>query len=268
MIEDNSASRQTDERSANFQSASDVQPTDVQTKIDSNVEQSSSRLSDTNSNNVSSRESTSDKLRKDSEIAGPSYSHNSGAVKSDWASKSTESEKRGELPRFDLEDPKSSGKKSSEPGPAKSDTATGAGEHTGKMHDGSTTSVSQETLMNNVKVVADVAKDKGVDPATAVASMLVESGGNHKVVGDHGTSFGLFQLHKGGELGDLSQKEASNPRTNADVALSEFARIQHKHSNPGKLAAAAQRPAHPEQYAKKVNAMLPDARRLLDQADV
>ncbi|CAN0057236.1 unnamed protein product, partial [Phaeothamnion confervicola] len=70
-------------------------------------------------------------------------------------------------------------------------------------------------------IVAEVARQKGVDPATAVASMLAESGGDARKLGDYNkhhqaTSFGLFQLHKGGELGSLSPQQAFNPHTNAE----------------------------------------------------
>lgn len=221
------------------------------------------------------------------------------SIKDKWASSTTNAEQNGHLPGLSLQDSsdnKNSGNADAKKGESsdkkentsdkkgfdsdkKGDEATspfntGKGNdhsekiHSSKMYDGNSVRVDQETLMNNVKVVAEVAKSKGVDPTTAVASMLVESGGDNKVVGDHGTSFGLFQLHKGGELGNLSKEQASNPHTNACVALSEFARIQHKHGNPGKLAAAAQRPANPEKYAQKVNAMLPNARRMLEFADV
>lgn len=74
----------------------------------------------------------------------------------------------------------------------------------------------------NAKIVAQVAKQMGVDPATAIAAMLVESGGNAKAVGDRGSSFGLFQLHKGGELGKLTPEQAFDPVTNAQTALSYF----------------------------------------------
>ncbi len=72
--------------------------------------------------------------------------------------------------------------------------------------------------------------------------MLVESGGNNKAVGDGGTSFGLFQLHQGGELpAGWTPEQAFDPRANAEVALSVFA--QQNGSDPGQIAASAQRPA-------------------------
>lgn len=119
-----------------------------------------------------------------------------------------------------------------------------------------------KNVMQNAAIVAQVAKEKGVDPATAVAAMLVESGGNARAIGDRGTSHGLFQLHKGGELGNLTPQQAYNPVTNANVALSEFTKHAHRGS-PGEIAAAAQRPANPHAYAAKVNRMYATAERIL-----
>src|SRR5579883_2947363 len=121
-------------------------------------------------------------------------------------------------------------------------------------------------LLDNVRIVEKVAKDLGVDPVLAVATMLVESGGNKRAIGDGGTSFGLFQLHRGGELGHLSARQAFIPEINARTALSVFAHQQNKISDPGWLAARAQRPANAFRYAAKVDASMTRARSLLAQA--
>jgi soluble lytic murein transglycosylase-like protein len=124
-------------------------------------------------------------------------------------------------------------------------------------------------LLQNVRTVVQEAKQKGVDPVTAVATMLTESQGNNKAVGDNGSSFGLFQLHKGGELGNMSQQQAFDPKTNADTALTEMARVQKTRGlSGGALAAAAQRPANPQQYAQKVNGNMDRARQLIAEAGV
>jgi hypothetical protein len=119
----------------------------------------------------------------------------------------------------------------------------------------------------NARLVSYVARQYGVDPATAVAAMLVESEGKHHAVGDHGRSFGLFQLHRGGLLSSahLTAHQAFNPYTNASVALRHMRKTMdtHQYSCPGQLVAASQGPAHKKLYAKKVNAMLPIARQLL-----
>jgi soluble lytic murein transglycosylase-like protein len=120
----------------------------------------------------------------------------------------------------------------------------------------------------NARVVADEARKAGVDPALAVAMMLVESGGNNRAVGDGGTSFGLFQLHKGGMLtaAGLTPEQAFDPRTNAGVAIRSLAHEWaqgHAQRSPGAIAAASQRPADPVGYAAKVDAMLARARALV-----
>ena len=148
-----------------------------------------------------------------------------------------------------------------------SDTQGASGSNSGASSSntagGSSSSGAPGDKASNAKIVAEVARQKGVDPVTAVACMLVESGGSNAATGDNGTSFGLFQLHRGGELGNMSEQEARDPRRNAEVALSVFAANKGKYSDPGQLAAASQRPADRAGYARKVDAMLPEARRLL-----
>lgn len=124
-------------------------------------------------------------------------------------------------------------------------------------------------------VIADVAQHKGIDPTAALAFAIQESGLDPRSKGDFGwfdkagkfhpgkgpgahyTSFGAYQLHETGELGNLTPEQAYNPRTNAEVALAEYARVAKLHPNwsPGQIAAAAQRPADQTQYAKDVNAI-------------
>ena len=135
----------------------------------------------------------------------------------------------------------------------------------GTSYDGASTNATPQTVLTNAAIVAEVAKEKGVDPATALASMLVESRGDNTARGDGNTSFGLFQLHQGGELpAGMSAEQAFDPRKNAEIALSVFA--QHGGiGDPGQLAAASQRPADPSGYAQKVDAALPEARQLLAQ---
>ncbi len=117
--------------------------------------------------------------------------------------------------------------------------------------------------MESARVVAQVAREMGVDPVVAVAAMLVESGGNPHAVGDNGHSFGLFQLNAHGELkqAHLNPEQAFDPVTNARVALSYF---RHGHSdNPGAMAAAAQRPANRADYARKVNSNMAEAAQMV-----
>lgn len=121
---------------------------------------------------------------------------------------------------------------------------------------------------SNAQVVARVARQHGVDPTVAVAMMLVESGGNNRAVGDGGTSFGLFQLHRGGMLtaAGLTSDQAFDPQTNANVALRSYAHEHakgHSRRTPGEIAAASQRPFDPVGYARKVDAAMDRARSLI-----
>ena len=117
----------------------------------------------------------------------------------------------------------------------------------------------------SARVVAQVAMRMGVDPVVAVAAMLVESGGNPRAVGDNGHSFGLFQLNYRGELAQarITPNQAFDPQRNAEIALSYFHRGHS--SNPGAMAAAAQRPANRADYARKVNSNMAEAERLVQE---
>ena len=108
------------------------------------------------------------------------------------------------------------------------------------------------------QIIDQEARKLGVDPLLAEAVAQNESGGNPNAVGDNGTSFGLFQLHKGGELGSLTPTQAFDPATNAHVALTEFAAQMKSHPNidPGQLAALSQRPASPTKYAETIDAKM------------
>lgn len=116
-----------------------------------------------------------------------------------------------------------------------------------------------------VQAIVSRAQRYGIDPTLALATAMHESGLNPQAVGDNGTSFGLYQLHRGGELGNMTPDQAYIPDTNADTALSTMARFaaQNPNLSGGALAAAAQRPANPQAYAAAVDALLPQARALL-----
>ncbi|HET9690998.1 MAG TPA: transglycosylase SLT domain-containing protein [Acidimicrobiales bacterium] len=108
-----------------------------------------------------------------------------------------------------------------------------------------------------VAAIEAAAAHYGVDPRLALADAQQESGLNPTSVGDGGTSFGLYQLHQGGELGNLSPAQAFDPTTNADTALAVFAQVQARTpgASPGQIAALAERPANPSAYAASVNAI-------------
>ncbi|MBS1953214.1 MAG: transglycosylase SLT domain-containing protein [Cyanobacteria bacterium SZAS-4] len=153
---------------------------------------------------------------------------------------------------------------SGELGPVRGDNSNQPGRRSIYTYDGATR-VNPEQAMESARVVAQVARRLGVDPVVAVAAMLVESGGNPRAVGDNGHSFGLFQLNSRGELAQahLHPQQAFDPETNARVALSYFRRGHT--SNPGAMAAAAQRPANRADYARKVNSNMAEAARMVEE---
>ncbi len=107
--------------------------------------------------------------------------------------------------------------------------------------------------------ITAAAIEYGVPVSLAFADAEVESGGNPSAVGDNGTSFGLYQLHQGGELGSLTPAQAQDPLTNARVALKQFGNVMRSYptiTDPGQIAAKAQRPANPNAYAEKVDSVL------------
>lgn len=95
--------------------------------------------------------------------------------------------------------------------------------------------------------------------AISLATAQQESGFNPAAIGDQGTSFGLFQLHQGGELGNLTPSQAENPQTNAQVAIPVIAQTLKANPgwSPGRIAAAAQRPADQAAYATDINNLYP-----------
>lgn len=105
------------------------------------------------------------------------------------------------------------------------------------------------------QIISNVAQSLGIPPEVALSLGLYESGLDPKRVGDQGTSFGIYQLHEGGELGSHDANWAFNVRNNAETALGEMARIhaEHPNLNWGQVAAAAQRPADPGAEAAAVN---------------
>ena len=106
--------------------------------------------------------------------------------------------------------------------------------------------------------IAQAAQENGVPLNLAMAIAQQESGLNPQSVGDQGTSFGLYQLHQGGELGSLTQAQAFDPLTNARVALAQVGAVLRANPgmDPGQAAAAAQRPANRAAYAAGVDAIL------------
>ncbi len=120
-------------------------------------------------------------------------------------------------------------------------------------------------------VITQIANQFGVPPNLALAIAQNESGLNPNAVGDNGTSFGLYQLHIGGELGNRQPAAVmgQNMIVNATIAISTIAAIMRANpgATPGAIAVLAQRPkgyipgmtaqqANGTQYAATINAML------------
>lgn len=103
------------------------------------------------------------------------------------------------------------------------------------------------------QVMAAAAKAHA-DPYTVAADMLVESNGNSHAVGDHGTSYNLFQEHQGGRLpgGALGARiRAGDAQAEINWAVPHF-----KGGSGGAFAAGVQRPADPAGYARRVDQMI------------
>jgi hypothetical protein len=113
-----------------------------------------------------------------------------------------------------------------------------------------------------MQTITNVANSLGIDPAIALADAYVESKFNANAIGDNGHSVGLFQLHDAGEGAGMSIAQRENPELNAEIALTQFARVKAANpgivNNPGLWAALAQRPANQQAYANAVNGVFGD----------
>lgn len=113
-----------------------------------------------------------------------------------------------------------------------------------------------------IQIITQVATGLGVPVSLAIAIAQHESGLNPNAVGDNGSSFGLYQLHRGGELGSMAPEQVMGDEKgmflNAYTALSRVAYVlkQNPSASPGDIAAMAQRPANPGAYAATINALL------------
>lgn len=74
-----------------------------------------------------------------------------------------------------------------------------------------------------ISTVDPIAQKYGVPTFIWETVAEVESGMNPQAIGDQGTSFGLFQLHRGGQLGNLTEEQAFDPTTNANTAMPSIA---------------------------------------------
>lgn len=90
------------------------------------------------------------------------------------------------------------------------------------------------------------------------ATAMQESGGRLDAVGDNGSSYGPYQMHRGGRLtsAGYTPRQAMDPVLATRAAAKEFQTYWDRGLRGGELAAAAQRPADQAGYAAKVNQYL------------
>lgn len=80
---------------------------------------------------------------------------------------------------------------------------------------------------NIYNAVEPVAQRYGVPDPIWETVAYAESGFNPQAIGDNGTSFGLFQLHRGGQLSNLTEQQAFDVSTNAETAMPAIASAWH-----------------------------------------
>lgn len=110
-----------------------------------------------------------------------------------------------------------------------------------------------------VGYIVKAAKATGADPAALLATSLQEDGARLHATGDQGTSFGPFQFHVGGALGNHPASWAST----YDAVLNRAGEFAKYGVKGGKGAAAVQRPRDQALYAKGVDGMLARAHAIL-----
>ena len=118
---------------------------------------------------------------------------------------------------------------------------------------------------NIINIIANAATSAGADPTLMVATALQESGLDPSQVGDHGTSYGLFQDHVGGAGGSThaSARRYLNPEASSQHAAQRF-----KGMHTAEDAFRTQRPADHAGYVRGINANIAKAKRLLAGVDV
>jgi len=103
--------------------------------------------------------------------------------------------------------------------------------------------------MLGARAIIQAYNQMGVNPIGGLAVALNESGLNPTATGDNGSSYGLFQLHRGGALpSSWSAQQAYNPLQNAMYAARQIAAGAHG-MNPAQTQAYQtmnfERPANP-----------------------
>lgn len=153
----------------------------------------------------------------------------------------------------------------------------GGGSGSTHIDNSNASSGASNDKLSNIRTIVEVAKEKGIDPALAVATSLIETGGtfDNKIVGDNGHSIGLFQLNDKGEGYNVPLATKEDPRQNAEIALGVMSQYLNNATDfnadgtisGGEIAASAQRPADQAGYAQKVDAAIPQAQALIAEAE-
>jgi len=84
-----------------------------------------------------------------------------------------------------------------------------------------TSYVDSEEAKQMKQIITEEAKKVNLPEWIPLTIAEHESRLNPRSVGDNGTSFGLFQLHRGGGLAPdhLTDEQLKDPRTNAQIAM-------------------------------------------------
>lgn len=102
-------------------------------------------------------------------------------------------------------------------------------------------------MASEKELIASLAQKYGVDPKAALAIASVE-GGFNGAVGDHGTSFGPFQLHEGGALPSGKGAAWANSYDGINYAMQHIAQVAHGLHGQSAISAISrgfERPANP-----------------------
>ncbi|PFE03933.1 invasion protein [Bacillus cereus] len=92
----------------------------------------------------------------------------------------------------------------------------------------------QKEIENNKLVITEISKQYGVPEWIPLAIADHETKFNRKAVGDKGTSFGLFQLHRGGLApAQFSEENLKDAKTNATIAISHMVSSYKRGVNKG-----------------------------------
>lgn len=120
-----------------------------------------------------------------------------------------------------------------------------------------------------IQVIRQNAARFGLDPAAVLAYALTQGGTSWGAVGDHGTSFGPFQLHQGGALGSHTAGWANSP-AGLVAAMGMMSRAGARGRKGAGAAAfingpAFGRGANPAGDMAKARAAYPRAQQLIGQ---